>query len=150
MRHWFIPLLLMAVTGFGQEVGIDAQSLLKRKFSFSTKLLHNPPRPFFQGRPYNLEFFSYLPKDSVETLSLFFKTDQTLEYREVPLKPYRGRYRFRYDPKLYPGDEITYFFVVVMKNAGLYAVPVYGDGKLAPFRVRPVDPIKYYESITPK
>ena len=150
MIRWFIPFLFMTVSVFGQEAGTDAESLLKRKFASTTKLLHKPPRPFFQGRPYNLEFFSDLSKDSVETLALFLKTEKNLEYREVPLEPYRGRYRFRYDPKLHPGEEITYFFVAVMKNAGIYAVPVNGDGKLAPYYIRPVDPIKYYESITPK
>jgi hypothetical protein len=72
MIRWFIPFLFMTVSVFGQEAGTDAESLLKRKFSSTTKLLHKPPRPFFQGRPYNLEFFSDLPEDSVETLALFF------------------------------------------------------------------------------
>lgn len=150
MIRWFIPFLFMTVPVCGQEAETDAESLLKRKFASTTKLLHKPPRPFFQGRPYNLEFFSDLPKDSVETLALFFKTEANLEYWEVPLEPYRGRYRFRYDPKLHPGEEITYFFVAIMKNAGIYAVPLNGDGKLAPYYIRLVDPIKYYESITPK
>ena len=76
MIRWFIPFLFMTVSVFGQEAGTDTELLLKRKFFSTTKLLHKPPRPFFQGRPYNLEFFSDLPEDSVETLVLFFKTEK--------------------------------------------------------------------------
>ena len=78
MIRWFIPFLFMTVPVCGQEAETDAESLLKRKFASTTKLLHKPPRPFFQGRPYNLEFFSDLPKDSVEALALFFKTEANL------------------------------------------------------------------------
>lgn len=149
MSRLFIPIILLTVSAFGQPLA-DAESLLSRTFPYTAKLLHKPPKPFFQGRPYNLEFFCDLPQDSLEAIVLFFKTDQFLQYREVPLEPYRGRFRFRYDPKLHPGEEVSYFFVAVLKSAGIHAIPVDRQGKLAPYRIRPVDPIKYYESITPR
>lgn len=124
-----------------------ADSLLKKTFPFSQRILHNPPAPFFKGRPYSLEVLVDIGQDSVEYVSLFFKTDSFTEYREMPLEKYRGRLRFKYDPKMYPGDELHYFFVVVVKSGGIYASPVHRDGQLRPVKITPVDPMKYYENL---
>tara|TARA_B100000035_G_scaffold162808_1_gene138656 strand:+ start:1176 stop:1640 length:465 start_codon:yes stop_codon:yes gene_type:complete len=124
-----------------------ADSLLKKTFPFSQKILHKAPSPFFKGRPYTLEVFVGLAQDSVEYVSLFFKTDTFIKYREMPLEQYRGRLRFKYDPQVYPGDELQYFFIAVVKNGGIYAAPVNRDGRLTPVKIRPVDPMKYYENL---
>ena len=146
MIRRLIPFLFLATFSIGQE----PESLLKKTFPMPQMIHHRPPWPFFKGRPYYLELFSDLPQNEVESLTLFFKTDQTIQYREVPLQPYRGRYRFKYDPDLHPGKEITYFFVAIMKLAGSYATPVDENGKLVPMIINPIDPAKYYESIAPK
>ena len=146
MIRKFIPLILISTFSFGQ----GADSLLRKTFPISQKIHHRPPWPFFQDRPYYLEVFSDLSEEEVESLTIFFRTDQTLEYREIGLERYRGRYRFKYDPNFYPGEEITYFFVVIMKNAGSYATPVDENGNLVPMILMPIDPVKYYESIMPR
>jgi hypothetical protein len=146
MMRRFISLFFVTAFAFGQE----ADSLLQQTFPLSPKIHHRPPWPFFEGRPYHLELFSDLLKKDVESLSIFFKTNQTLEYREAALERYRGRYRFKYDPATHPGEEITYFFVAILKNAGSHATPIDENGKLAPMILRPIDPVKYYESIMPR
>ncbi len=146
MIRRFILLLLLLTFSFGQ----GAESLLQKTFPLSPKIHHRPPWPFFNGRPYHLELFSELAEKDVESLSIFFKTDQALEYREIKLESYRGRYRFKYDPTIYPGQEITYFFVAILKNSGSHATPIDENGKLAPMILRPIDPIKYYKSIMPR
>ena len=152
MVRSFILLMVLLSLVSGQATSGEpssrlADSLLKRTFPFSQKILHKPPSPFFKGRPYTLEVFVDMSQDSVEYVSLFFKTDTFIKYREMPLEEYRGRLRFRYDPKIYPGDELQYFFVVVVKNGGIYASPVHRDGRLRPVKIRPVDPMKYYENL---
>ena len=146
MKLQLILIVLFAEFSVGQEV----DSVLQQTFPVSHKINHRPPRPFFEGRPYYLELFSDLPENTLESITLFFKTDQSMDYREIPLDYYRGRYRFKYDPVIYPGKKLTYFFVAIVKGSGSYATPVDENGKLVPMVIEPMDPIKYYERITPK
>lgn len=142
--------LILIILFTGVSIGQEADSVLKQTFPVSKKINHRPPMPFFEGRPYYLELFSDLPENRLESITLFFKTDQSMDYREIPLDYYRGRYRFKYDPVIYPGKELTYFFVAIVKGSGSYASPVDENGKLVPMVIEPMDPIKYYERITPK
>lgn len=122
-----------------------ADSLLELSFSLEQRLFHHPPLPFFEGRPYNLEVVVDIPKDSLEMISIFLKTDQMSSYQEVPLKPHRGRFLFGYDPQEYPGKLLRYFIVATAKGFRLYAIPLNKSGRIRPFTVRPVDPVKVYE-----
>ncbi|MEE9167072.1 MAG: hypothetical protein V3U24_06395 [Candidatus Neomarinimicrobiota bacterium] len=124
----------------------STDSLLLRTFPLTGKLFHVAPSPFFQGRPYFLELFIDIPPDSLESASIFFKTDSSLQFQALPLEKYRGRFRFRYDPQNLPSNTITYFFTATEKNFGLHATPLDTSGKIVPVTLRLVDPIKYYEA----
>lgn len=143
-------LSILIILSIGISVAQEVDSALKQTFPVSTRINHRPPWPFFKGRPYYLEVFSDIPENSLESITLFFKTDESMDYREISLDYYRGRYRFKYDPMIQPGKEITYFFIATVKDAGSYGTPVDEDGKLVPMVIQPIDPIDYYERITPK
>jgi len=124
-------------------------SLLNTLFPINSKLIHKIPSPFFLGRPYFLEIFCDIPTDSLESISVFYKTDGSIEFREEKLELFRGRYRFKYDPKIYPSKQLSYFFIVKVKKAGMYAFPVNNKGKLIPINIESIDPIKYYKNRIP-
>ena len=120
-----------------------ADSLLMETYLPSRKLLHRPPSPFFQGRPYFLDLFVDVPDDSLESASIFFKTENSVEYWETVMAKWRGRYRFEYDPDRFPGDTLHYFFVVTEKNFSIHATPLDNSGKIKPVTIHRVDPGEY-------
>ena len=112
-------------------------------------MLHKTPNPFFQGRPYFLEVFSDIPYDSLESINFYFKTNESKNFREEKLNFFKGRYRFKYDPKIYPGKKIYYFFIAKIKHSGMYAFPINEQGMLNPIELKLIDPIEYYKERTP-
>lgn len=140
-----IPALLLLSTLFCQS----ADSLLIRTFPLTDKLFHLPPTPFFEDRPYFLELFIDIPWDSLESISIFFRTDSLSQYQAIPLEKYRGRFRFRYDPDRFPGTVLTYFFVATEKNFGLHASPLDTSGRIEPVNIHLVNPVEYYETFEP-
>ena len=124
-------------------------SLFNTLFPINSKLIHKIPNPLFSGRPYFFEIFCDIPTDSLESISFFYKTDNSIEFREEKLELFRGRYRFKYDPKIYPSKQLNYFFIVKVKEAGMYAFPVNNKGKLIPINIESIDPIKYYKNRIP-
>lgn len=143
MRLSPIVIVVLLVTGFA--VAQTADSLLELTFSLQQRLFHHPPLPFYKQRPYNLEVVVDIPRDSLESVSIFLKTDQMSSYQEVPLESYRGRYLFRFDPQEYPGELLNYFLVATTKGFRLYAVPLNKSGRIKPYKIRPLDPIRTYE-----
>tara|TARA_B100000214_G_scaffold371195_1_gene347135 strand:+ start:1308 stop:1763 length:456 start_codon:yes stop_codon:yes gene_type:complete len=141
---YFLLFFLLKIEIFSQD-----SSLFKKTFPLESKLLHKTPNPFFQGRPYFLELFSDIPLDSLESINFYFKTDKSKNYREEKLEFFRGSYRFKYDPKFYPGKKIYYFFIAKITNSGMYAFPINDQGMLNPIELDFVDPIKYYNERTP-
>ncbi|MFQ6674920.1 MAG: hypothetical protein ACE5LH_01100 [Fidelibacterota bacterium] len=139
------PIISALLVSVSSVTAQPADSLLKATFSLKQRLYHHPPIPFFKGRPYNLEVVVDIPGDSLETVSIFLKTDRMSSYQEIPLTPYRGRYLFRYDPEEYPGDVVSYFLVAAARGFRLYAIPLDKSGKIAPFTIHPLKPVKYYE-----
>ena len=75
---------------------------------------------------------------------LFFKTDLMQYYREINIEGEQGLYRFKYDPKIYPGTSIQYYFVI-KSNTQLFATPVSSKGKLYPMDSQFIDPIEYHK-----
>ncbi|MFQ6674307.1 MAG: hypothetical protein ACE5GH_05940 [Fidelibacterota bacterium] len=141
IRFMAIPLFFLA-PGYPQSQG----DLLSRSFHSAYRIHHSPPSPFFKGRPYHLELFVDIPRDSLKAVSLFLKTEKFLEYQEIALDTYRGRYRFTYDPVQYPGDTLSYFFAVTATDFRIYATPLDTLGRIKPLEVHPLDPEKYYGS----
>jgi len=124
-------------------------STLNKTFPLTNKLFHHPPSPFFKGRPYFLELFVDIQWDSLDNASIFFKTEKSAEYQEIPLEKYRGRLRFKYDPDRFPGDTLRYFFIVSGKDFSIFAIPLDDSGKIKTVNIHPVDPTKYYEHLPP-
>ena len=108
------------------------------------RLFHSPPKPLFKGRKHNLDFVTSVPKDSIISGSLFFKTNSMTFYREFNLESTHGLFRFTYDPKIFPGTHLEYYFVMKTYK-GIHAAPVDDNGELAPVNKLLVDPIQYYK-----
>lgn len=145
MRTCLILIMLPMAALFSQS----PDSLLVKTFPQSNKIFHRPPSPFFQGRPTFLELFVDIAWDSLKNVSIFFKTENSVDYQEISLEKYRGRFRFKYDSEPFPGDTISYFFMATETDFSLHVIPLDDSGKIKPVQIQPVDPIKYYESMTP-
>ena len=108
------------------------------------RLFHSPPKPLFKGRKHNLDFVTTITQDSIISGSLFFKTNLMDYYREFSLNNKHGLFRFTYDPEIFPGTHLEYYFV--MKTiTGIHATPIDDNGKLAPINKLLIDPIQYYK-----
>ena len=108
------------------------------------RLFHSPPKPLFKERKHNLDFITNVPQDSIISGSLFFKTNFMDFYREFILESTHGLFRFTYDPKIFPGTHIEYYFVM-KTSKGLHAAPVDDNGELSPINKLLIDPIQYYK-----
>ena len=108
------------------------------------RLFHSPPKPLFKGRKHNLDFVTSVPKDSIISGSLFFKTNFMTFFREFNLESTHGLFRFTYDPKIFPGTHLEYYFVMKTPK-GIHAAPVDDNGDLAPVNKLLIDPIQYYK-----
>ena len=108
------------------------------------RLFHSPPKPLFKGRKHNLDFVTNVPKDSIISGSLFFKTNFMAFFREFNLESTHGLFRFTYDPKVFPGTHLEYYFVM-KTTEGIHATPINDDGELAPIHKLLIDPIQYYK-----
>ena len=108
------------------------------------RLFHSPPKPLFKGRKHNLDFVTSVPKDSIISGSLFFKTNFMAFFREFNLESTHGLFRFTYDPKVFPGTHLKYYFVM-KTTKGIHAAPIDDNGELAPVDKLLIDPIQYYK-----
>ena len=113
-------------------------------FFKNQRLFHAPPKPLFKGRTHNLDFITDIPQDSIVTGSLFFKTNFMAYYREFIIENKHGLFRFTYDPKIFPGTHLEYYFIMKTKN-GMHGAPIDDNGKLAPVNKLLVDAIQYYK-----
>ena len=108
------------------------------------RLFHSPPKPLFKGRKHNLDFVTNVPKDSIISGSLFFKTNFMAFFREFNLESTHGLFRFTYDPKVFSGTHLEYYFVM-KTTKGIHAAPINDNGELAPVNKLLIDPIQYYK-----
>ena len=108
------------------------------------RIFHSPPKPFFKGRIHNIDFVTDIPRDSIESAILFFKTNLMEYYREFSIEGNHGLYRFRYDPKIYPATDVEYYFVIKAKNQ-LFGAPINDSGELFSINKMLVDPVQYYK-----
>jgi len=124
---------------------IDSLDFKMPNFSFTPKVFHHPDRVLFNSRTFDLEVFSDFPRDSVQSISLFYKTDTVPRYQEIPFDPHKKRFSYRYDPRKYPANKITYFFTISLTNGELYGTPVDSVGQLLPVTKYLWDPREYYK-----
>ena len=111
----------------------------------TVKIIHHPSEIMFQGRMYDLELFVHFPEDILKSVSLFIRTDTTNRYQEIPMKLKRGRYSVRYDPAVYPGVLLQYFFIVRLADYSVFATPINKNGIIQPVEHKLIDPVKYYQ-----
>jgi hypothetical protein len=91
-----------------------------------------------------LDFITNIPKDSVESAIIFFKTDSVKYYQEYALKGVHGLYRFKYDPKLFPGSYLQYYFVIKSGNT-IYGSPLDSTGAIFPINKLLIDPVQHFK-----
>ena len=138
----FLIILLFPILTLGQ---IEKQVRDKNPGLFKNqRLFHAPPKPLFKGRKHNLDFITDIPSDSIISASLFFKTNIMAYYREFEIEDEHGLFRFIYDPKIYPGTHLQYYFIIKTET-GIHGSPINDNGELAPVKKLLVDPIQYYK-----
>ncbi|MFQ6614315.1 MAG: hypothetical protein ACE5D1_05680 [Fidelibacterota bacterium] len=114
-------------------------------FLKTIKMIHQPPELLFQGRPYDLELFVDFPLDSIETVSIYIKTDSMYTYLEIPLKDRQGHFTYRFNPRRFKGNVVEYFFTVRLKDYKIFASPMDNVGQIKPVHRTLIDPVKYWE-----
>ena len=134
---YLIPFLLIAQ--IEKQDRDDDPSLFTNQ-----RIYHAPPKPLFMGRGHVLDFITNIPKDSVESATIFFKTDSMQYYQEFLLEGRHGHYSFNYDPNIYPGTRLQYYFVI-KSNTKIHGAPVNDEGELAPINKLLIDPIQYFK-----
>ena len=126
---------------------IDKKTIINtnKNSLFTSKVLHHPNKVLFNSRAFELEVFTDFLRDELESISLFYKTDDKPQFIEILFDIQANRYVFKYDPRVNPANEITYFFTVIHKNGSVYATPIDKEGELKPFTQNLVDPVEYYK-----
>ena len=116
-----------------------------KKIRFTHKILHQPNKVLFNSREFELEVFTDFSQKEIESVSLFYKIDDKPQFTEIPFNLNAFRYVYKYNPKIKPADQITYFFTIALKNGAFYATPIDETGNLKPITQRLVDPVEYYK-----
>lgn len=137
--------LLLAGTIWQSETPLPADSLLTKTFLTTPSVFHTEPEVLFTNRPQHIDLFVEFPKESLESVRLYFRTDSMTVWQEIHLEYFRGRYRYLFDPNAIPGTELEYFFIVTRKDFAIYADPLDKNGKLTPVAKPLLDPVKYYK-----
>lgn len=137
--------LLLAGTIWQSETPLPADSLLTKTFLTTPSVFHTEPEVLFTNRPQHIDLFVEFPKESLESVRLYFRTDSMTVWQEIHLEYFRGRYRYLFDPNAIPGTELEYFFIVARKDFAIYADPLDKNGKLTPVAKPLLDPVKYYK-----
>jgi hypothetical protein len=108
-------------------------------------LMHLPPKIVFDDRLTKLQLYVDIPEDSIETVSIFYRTNTMENMQEIILAKEKGSYSFKFDPGIQGGDSVAYFFTVAVKDQSIHATPLDINGKIKPYNKPLVDAIKYYE-----
>ena len=108
-------------------------------------LMHLPPKIVFDDRLTKLQLYVDIPEDSIETVSIFYRTNTMENMQEIILAKEKGSYSFNFDPGIQGGDSVAYFFTVTVKDQSIHATPLDINGKIKPYNKPLVDAIKYYE-----
>ena len=108
-------------------------------------LMHLSPKIVFDDRLTKLQLYVDIPEDSIETVSIFYRTNTMENMQEIILAKEKGSYSFNFDPGIQGGDSVAYFFTVAVKDQSIHATPLDINGKIKPYNKPLVDAIKYYE-----
>ena len=139
MLKYLIIISSLLIAQIEKQIRNDDPSLFKNQ-----RVYHAPPKPLYKARIYNLDFLTDIPADSIQSGILFFKTDSMKYYQEFLLEGNHGLYRFRYDPKVYPGSRLQYYFVI-QTEMDIHATPIDQKGDLYPMDKLLIDPVQYFK-----
>ena len=142
--HYLILFLviLLLITNSNTFATDIPDSTYQRKLP---SLLHRPPEVMFDDRPTLLQLFVTLPDDSINTVSIFYKTNEMSIFQEIELQKRKGAFTYKFDPGKQKGNSLSYFFVVKQSDNSMHAVPLGNTGKIKPYNQTLVDAIEYYE-----
>tara|TARA_Y100001970_G_scaffold111719_1_gene139411 strand:- start:1585 stop:2040 length:456 start_codon:yes stop_codon:yes gene_type:complete len=141
-QNKILLILFLSCTIYSQiekQVRDDNPGLFKNQ-----RVYHSSPTPLFKERSHNLDFITSIPKDSILSSTLFFKTNTMEHYQEFQLNGTQGLYRFIYDPKKFPGTHIQYYFIITT-HTGAYGAPINDLGELIPINKLLVNPVEYFK-----
>ena len=85
-----------------------------------------------------------LPSDSIESATLYFKTDSMSYFREFELEGTFGKYQFVFEHKVYAGSHLQYYFIIKTKD-GIHGTPVNERGWIIPTNNLLIDPKEYFK-----
>ncbi|MBA7634045.1 MAG: hypothetical protein GH143_05835 [Calditrichaeota bacterium] len=142
-----IPMLLLARhEGDSIQVGeqIDTLAIQAPDSAPTGPLFHNPPVAILNDRPFQIDFFVDFDPGTIESINLFFRGDSSHTYKEIPLEGEYGRYSHVLPVEELRGSALTYYFLVVLRDYGLWAYPTGGDGVLQPFVIDLVPPTEKF------
>jgi len=145
MTNQFLILFLFSTVLLATELPDSLNEQNFKGYLQSKKIIHHPKEIMFQGRNYNLELIVDIPKDSIESVNLFIRTDIKRPYQEISLKRKRGIYSFRFDPEVFSGSLVQYFFIVQLSDYSLFAIPVDKRSAIQPVKRTLVDAVEYYK-----
>ena len=145
MTNQFLILFLFSTVLLATELPDSLNEQNFKGYLQSKKIIHHPEEIMFQGRNYNLELIVDIPEDSIESVNLFIRTDTKRPYQEISLKQKRGIYSLRFDPEVFPGSLVQYFFIVQLSNYSLFAIPVDNNGAIRPVERMLTNAVEYYK-----
>jgi hypothetical protein len=114
-------------------------------FPTTPKVFHHPEKVLFNTRPFNLDLFVDFDENEIESVSVFIKTDEMVNFIEFQLITVRARYRHFFNPLLTPAKTIEYFFVVTLKDDSIYAAPLDKDGYIILVKRTLENPAEYFK-----
>ena len=122
----------------------DTLAVLAPDTTLVGPLFHNPPVAILNDRPFRVDFFVDFDPEDIESVGLFIKGDSSHTYREIPLTGEYGHYQHQLPVEELRGGALTYYFLVTLKDYGLWAYPTGKDGGLEPFVINLVPPTKEF------
>ncbi len=142
-----MPLLLLAwqendsIQVGGQP---DTLAVLAPDTTLVCLIFHNPPVAILNDRPFRVDFFVDFDPEDIESVSLFIRGDFSQAYREIPLEGEDSRYHYVLPVEELRGGALTYYFLVTLKDYGLWAYPKDEQGRIRPFVVDLVPPTREF------
>lgn len=107
-------------------------------------ITYHPPFGILDDRHHTFDLFLDFPEDSVMAVSLHFRTDSMLTYRELPMQGTFGRWQVVVPAVDLHGTKISWFFTVELTRFRLYGYPLAADNTLQPFTAPLVPPTKAF------
>ncbi|MFQ6030474.1 MAG: hypothetical protein ACE5Q6_23615 [Dehalococcoidia bacterium] len=112
--------------------------------AFFGHIVHQPPKAILNDRPYIMDLFLNFDSSEVAAVSLFLRDDSSQGFREIPLEGRFGRYRHVLLVEALRGTQLTYFFLVTLRDWRLWAYPLAPDGHIQPFVIDLVPPTQKF------